>query len=364
MGVAENIIDVPRGLDGVVVDTTHISNVDGIAGELSYRGVGVDELVEQSFSEVATLVSLGRVDTELAALLDAGVALSDADRNLIDAVSSSLHPMHVLQGVLPLLDTGGPFDQHSEQGIAFNLAAKIPEVLALQFSRETGRHMGPVSNQTYNGRFLDWIDAPRDDVSRRSFEIMQILQMEHSFNASAYAARVVASTLAPIQNTLAAGIGTLHGVLHGGADQAALETADRVGTPQRAADFVDACISNGDKVMGMGHREYRVVDPRAKYAKRLAREVTENTPHYQTFLTLEAIEARFTERMAEKNKSLYANIEFYKGVIFRVLGLPTHYFTAMFAMARVYGYIAHVLESRIDNRLIRPAARYVPAGDG
>ena len=298
------------------------------------------------------LVATGHGDASLAALRDAGVTLTSDELVLARSVDASFHPMHLLQGLLPLLNTDGPFNHLSELGIALNLAAKVPQVLALHLARETGAALGEVTQSDINGRFLDWVNALADEPCRRAFNIMQILQMERSFNASAYAPRVVASTLAPIQNALAAGVGTLHGILHGG--------ADRVGSASQAEEFVNRCILDGDKVMGMGHREYRVVDPRAKYAKALAKQVTMNTPHHETYLTLEAIEARFGERMAEKGKSLHANIELYKGLIFRVLGLPNHYFTSMFAMARLYGYTAHVIESRIDNRLIRPSARYVP----
>lgn len=354
------LLDVPRGLDGVVVDTTSISDVDGQAGTLSYRGVSVDELVDQPFSQVAIRLIFGEDRCDLAATLDMEHTLTAADRHLLDSVDPGLHPMHVLQGVFPLLSPVGRFDEATDVGVGLNLAAKIPEILAYHLCRERGSQPGEARHADLNLRFLDRIGAPQAPALRRAFSTMQILQLEHSFNASAFAARVVASTLAPIQNALAAGIGTLHGVLHGGADQAALETADSVGSPDRARAFVDECLKNKQKVMGMGHREYRVVDPRAKYAKALAAEVTAGTEHAVTYQILEAIEARFTERMAEKGKPLYANIEFYKGLIFRVLGLPTHYFTAMFAMARVYGYIAHVIESRQDNRLIRPAARYIP----
>jgi citrate synthase len=162
-----------------------------------------------------------------------------------------------------------------------------------------------------------------------------------------------------VENALSAAFGTLHGVLHGGADQAALETAERVGAPERAAAFVDDCLETGAKVMGMCHREYRVLDPRARYLKALAADLCRDTPHEVTYRTLVAIEDRFTERMAEKGKALYANLEFYKGVIYRTLGLPTRFFTANFAMARVWGYLAHFTESRADNRLVRPRALYV-----
>ncbi|NJN50472.1 MAG: hypothetical protein HC809_00400 [Gammaproteobacteria bacterium] len=170
---------------------------------------------------------------------------------------------------------------------------------------------------------------------------------------------MVASTLAPVENVLAAAFAALHGRLHGGADEAALEAARLVGSPGAAAGFVDDCLEHGTKVMGMGHREYRVLDPRARYVKSFARELAAGTDLANTTATLEAIEARFCERMRAKGKHLHANLEFYKGIVYSAVGLPSDFFTPAFAMARVFGYLAHFMESRHDNRIMRPAARYV-----
>jgi citrate synthase len=135
--------------------------------------------------------------------------------------------------------------------------------------------------------------------------------------------------------------------------------AIEVGDPARAAEFVDECLASGRKIMGMGHREYRVLDPRARFVKALAAKIAKGTSLEPLYATLEAIEARISERMAERGTALHANLEFYKGIVYRAAGLPTDYFTAAFAMARVYGYLAHFIESRINNRLIRPAAKYI-----
>jgi citrate synthase len=264
--------------------------------------------------------------------------------------------MHVLQGLTPLLDPSDAFAAHGEAAQGFAVAAKLPALIATHFKRASVAHVkagDPIA------QFLAQIEAPERADARRAFEVAQILQLEHSFNAGTFTARVVASTLAPVENALAAAFGALHGVLHGAADQAALETAERVGSPERAAAFVDQCLANGEKVMGMGHREYKVVDPRAVHLKGLAGRLAAGTEHENTYRTLEAIEARFSERMAEKGKDLYANVEFYKGVVFRVLGLPPRFFTALFGMSRVFGYLAHFTECRQENRLVRPQAHYV-----
>jgi citrate synthase len=254
------------------------------------------------------------------------------------------------------------FERFGDAAAGFRVAAKLPALIAGLLQLRAGKPMidYPIDEPDFNTRFLIQAGATEpSDLLRQAFNVTQILQIEHSFNASTFAARVIASTLADVQNSLAGGFAALHGPLHGGADQAALEMADEVGDPATAAAFVDRCLADGRKIMGMGHREYKVLDPRAKFVKDLARDLSSGTEQQATFATLEAIEARFRERMLEKGKSLYANLEFYKGVVYRAAGLPAEFFTATFAMARVFGYLAHFMESRVDNRLIRPAARYI-----
>ncbi|TDJ35997.1 MAG: hypothetical protein E2O61_08105 [Gammaproteobacteria bacterium] len=347
---------IMKGLEGVVVDTTTISLVDGKAGKLSYRGYDIDELIDLPFGHVASLVVNGTLDSVLEERLLKVAQLSPRETDLLLSLPEETHPMHVLQGMAPLLDHPDEFADYGEAAQGLVIAAKVPELIATHLARKP---LIMSETPTLVGRFLEYVRAPEVESARRAFEAVQVLQIEHSFNAGTFAARSVASTLAPIENCIAAAFGTLHGVLHGGADQAALEVADNVGTPERAAPFVDECLATKTKVMGMGHREYKVLDPRARHIKRFAEALTRDTEHERTFRTLVAIEARFTERMAAQGKSLYANLEFYKGVVYRALGLPTRFFTSCFAMARVYGYIAHFIESREDNRIIRPAAHYV-----
>ena len=349
---------VARGLDGVVVDNTEVSLVDGEAGVLAYRGRHIDTLVERPFDEAASLVATGSIRPDFGAALAASAELSARETELILGLPRSLHPMHLLQGITPLLDATDDFDEFGTAAQGFAVAAKLPAIIATHRRGEPAQLPAHGCIDSHSDRFLALIGAPLDAATRRAFSVTQILQLEHSFNASSFAARVTASTLAPVQNALSTGFGTLHGPLHGGADQAALETAEAVGSPAHAAAFVDECLANGTKVMGMGHREYKVLDPRARHIKAVAEEISRGTPHAITYQTLVAIEAQFRRRMAERNKQLHANVEFYKGIVYRVLGLTPEYFTAGFALARVFGYLAHFLESRRDNRLIRPAARY------
>ena len=197
------------------------------------------------------------------------------------------------------------------------------------------------------------------EEQRRMLDAAQILQIEHSFNSGTFAGRVCAGTLAPIQSCVSASIGTLFGELHGGADQAALEMAMEIGSPDRAEAYVKDCLANKVKIMGMGHREYRTLDPRARILKPMAMELCQDPESRNLLDTLMAVEQVCQREFAGRGREIWANVEFYKGAVFHSLGIPTHYFTAMFAMARVYGYVAHFLEFRQDSCLIRPRARYI-----
>ena len=220
---------------------------------------------------------------------------------------------------------------------------------------------GKLFHENFLNMFHGTIPTPEQ---RRMLDAAQILQMEHSFNAGTFAGRVCASTLAPIQSSIAASIGTLFGRLHGGADQAALEMAMEIGSPDKAEAYVRDCLAKKVKIMGMGHREYRTVDPRARLLKPMAMEMCQDEDSSRLLATLVAVEEACQREFADKGKEIWANVEFYKGAVFHSLGIPTQYFTAMFAMARVYGYIAHFLEFSRDSRLIRPRAHYIGPGIG
>jgi citrate synthase len=158
---------------------------------------------------------------------------------------------------------------------------------------------------------------------------------------------------------LSAAIGALFGRLHGGADEAALNDAKAVGSPDQAAAFIDQLLARKGKLMGMGHREYRLLDPRAAILKPLAEELCRGTEHELTYQTLAALEREFNDRMLAKGKAVWANLEFYKGPVYEALGIPAHFFTATFALSRAIGWLAHFVESRVDNRIIRPRAEYI-----
>ena len=354
-------------LAGIVVGETGISDVQGEAGKLSYRGIDITELVEQPFPRVVWLVVAGRwpsaaEEQRLAEFMLTQSRLTDAERALLEQVPRGLHPMLALQGIVPLLqlpetETLG-LGRDAEQGLF--IAARLSSLIAGYYRLSRGEEvLDPREGHSFHQDFLYRLHgtAPSaEDV--RMLDAAQVLQMEHSFNAGTFAGRVCASTLAPIQSVISASIGTLFGRLHGGADQAALEMAMQIGSPDNARSYVTECLQNKVKIMGMGHREYRTVDPRAKILKPMAQALCQDPESRKLLDTLVAVEAACQEAFAAQGKEIWANVEFYKGAVFHSLGIPSHFFTAMFAMARVYGYVAHFLEFSQDSRLIRPRAVY------
>ena len=359
--MTETTASINSGLEGVVVAATAISNVQGKKGDLSYRGQSIDHWVQQDFATVAAAVidwpNLA-IDEDLPALLYKWGELTPQESKTVLA-HIDLHPMALVQGLVPLLSmppTKGSARQiEALSGLA--IAARLPHIVATMIARKPVQYP---QEQDYAGRFLKMLGHQNPThLECQALSVTQILQLEHSLNAGTFAARVTASTQASLSASISSALGALSGVLHGGADQAAMEMADQVGSADAAEAFVQAKLEASEKIMGMGHREYKVVDPRSIHVKRLAEELVRGTPHETTYQTLEAVEAAFASVMAERGKPLHANLEFYKGCVYRALGIPDKAFTAVFAMARVFGYIAHVLESRENARIIRPAALYL-----
>lgn len=358
-----------RDLAGIEVGETQISDVRGEEGLLSYRGHPIESLADKPFWQVVWLVVFGawpdRVQEQaLREYMGFHSRLLPAELALLQALPKGLHPMLVLQGLVPLLmpDKRGPMvagvDAVALAGL--QIAAKLPSLVAAWRRLELGHAPLPANPDLgFHENFLLMCNGRAPDAEQvRVLDTTQILQMEHSYNAGTFAGRVCASTLAPIQSSISASIGTLFGVLHGGADQAALEMAQAIGTPDKAAAYVADCLARKVKIMGMGHREYKVLDPRARILKPLAKALCSEGEAGRLYATLEAVEAACQQEFAQRGKQIHANVEFYKGAVFHQLGIPSHYFTAVFAMARVYGYIAHFLEFTRDSCLIRPRARY------
>jgi len=364
------VIDIKKGLEGVVVDNTATSLVDGDAGRLYYRGYTIESLVKHRFAAVAHLLVFGELPAAARLqqfeefLWEAGRLPASLGAAIEQLSALKGHPMATLQAIMPLLAIEPPattFGRSADEQEALIVAARLPTAHAMLLALRSGRTPTPYpQTRRYGERFLQLLfDRSPTAEAVDIFEQTQILQIDHSFNASTFTARVVTSTLAPPASALSAAMGSLYGPLHGAADQGALEMAEEVGDPSKAAEFVANCLATGRLVMGMGHREYRVVDPRSRIVKGLAERIAADAHHKRLIDTLKAVDEAFVAQTAHKKRSLRANLEFYKGVVYSALGLPKDFFTATFAAARVFGWSAHLVEQRKDNRIVRPAANYI-----
>ena len=363
-------VEIKKGLEGVVADTTSTSLVDGTAGRLYYRGYPIESLVRHRFAAVMHLLVFGELPDEkrTAEVEDylwlAGHLPPEVARSLRELARHGAHPMLALQAITPLLNLEPPAARlgrtpDEEEGLV--IAARLPAAIALVHAAIEDRveHPYPESRR-YGERYLQLLHGRKPaEAAVEALEVMQVLQLDHGFNASTFTARVVTSTLAPASSALAAAMGALYGPLHGAADQGALEMALEVGDPSGAEAFVANCLATGRLVLGMGHREYRVVDPRAKIIKAMAQRIAVQPDHRNLLNTLTAVETAFITRTSAKARTLRANMEFYKGVLCLALGIDKEFFTATFAASRMFGWVAHIVEQRQDNRLIRPTAHYI-----
>ena len=185
-----------------------------------------------------------------------------------------------------------------------------------------------------------------------------VLHAEHGFNASTFTARVVASTMSTCYCSISAAIGALYGSLHGGANEKVMDMVRAIGTRENVRPWLEAALARKEKVMGMGHREYRAKDPRSYIMERYLKELSERTGDTLYYDILKEVEKVFREKMEEKGKPIYPNVDFFSGAVYTMLGVPTVLFTPVFAIARVSGWLAHILEQRLDNRIYRPKSLY------
>jgi len=364
------LIDAPPGLEGVVVADTTVGDVRGDEGFFHYRGYSAPVLARaQPLEAVWHLVQRGRLpdDAELRAFTEEAAAMRRLDPIVLHALPAIAMPGTPMSAVRTALSLAGqdarPWldltpDARASQ--AMRLTAIMPSLVAAVWRVRNGQ--APVPSQAGLGVAADYLQmisgAVPTPVAAQAVERYLLLTIDHGFNASTFATRVVTSTGADLTAAAVAGIAGLSGPLHGGARSRVVEMLADIGTPERARPWVERALAAGHRIMGFGHRVYRTEDPRSAALKETA--MTLGGPIVELALEVERVALEILDQRYPERR-LRTNVEFYAGVVLHEIGLPAELFSPTFAVSRMIGWMAHALEQMNGNRILRPASRYVGA---
>lgn len=360
--------DFMPGLAGVPAARSAVSDVDGHVGILEYRGIRIEALCERSsFLETAWLLLFGRLPTQeqLTRFTEDVTCHRRIKYRIVDLIKclpEQGHPMDALQAAVAALGMFYPGrnvkDVENNYWSAVRLIAKMPTIVAAHARLRKGDdYIPPRDDLSFSENFLYMLsEAVPPKIWVETLEVCLILHAEHTMNASTFTGLVTASTLADPYTVVASSIGALKGPLHGGANEEVVEMLREIGTPGRVRSYVEQKVQAKHKLMGFGHRVYKVKDPRAtilqKICERLFKE-TGTSPLYDVALEVERVAAD-----SLGSKGIYPNVDFYSGILYDKMGIELEFFTPIFAMARVAGWLAHWFEQLKENKLYRPEQIY------
>ena len=358
------------GLEGIIAAKSRLSAVNGGAGELIYCGYNIDELAGQvSFEEVIHLLHHDHLPnrTELNELRTTLAGFRELPQGIIDLIQSlpsDAAPMNAIRTVVSALgcfDTTAEDDtMYAQRRKALRLIAQIPVATAYFHLARQGNPLptsDPDLGEAANFLYLINGEKPSEDTVK-TMDLCYVLHADHGMNASTFSSRVTIATLSDMYSAICSAIGTLKGPLHGGANEGVIRMLQEIGSLDAVDAFVADCLAQKKKIMGIGHRVYKVLDPRAPHLKNMAQKLSSELGEPKWI--------QMSDRIAEimlKEKGLHANVDFYSATVYYSMGIPIDLFTPIFAISRTAGWTAQVLEQLSDNRLIRPQSEYVgPVG--
>lgn len=361
-------VEFKPGLEGVPATQSSISYVDGQKGILEYRGINIEELAKKSsFLETSYLLIWGRLPDkeELESFEDEILhnrRIKYRIRDMMKCFPETGHPMDALQtsaAALGLFYSRRALDNQEYIRIAVvKLLANIPTmVAAFELMRKGNDPIKPRDDLDYAANFLYMLNEKEPDpLAAKVFDVCLTLHAEHTINASTFSAMVTASTLTDPYGVIASAVGTLAGPLHGGANEDVISMLSKIGTVENVRPYLEKCFETKAKIMGFGHRVYKVKDPRATILQRLVVELFEKFGYDKYYEIALEIEKVVEEKLG--HKGVYPNVDFYSGLVYRKLGIPSDLFTPVFAIARVAGWLAHWKEQLEANRIFRPTQIY------
>ncbi len=365
---------ISPGLENVPVAESAVSYIDGKRAQLEYRGIAVETLAkESSFEETTFLLLEGRLPSQKELVefdqnLRSRRKLKVKVLDLMKCLPEGGQPMGILQGMVALLSSFYPTkpvgsNPKENWDAVLRIIAGIPTIIAAYHRIRQGHQpLDPREDLDHAGNFY-WMlfeKVPTPAV-RKVLDACFILHAEHTMNASTFSARVVGSTLADPYAVISAAIGTLSGPLHGGANEEVLPILEEIGGPEKARSWLEKAVATKRKIMGFGHRVYKVKDPRATVLQELAEHVFVESSRPKSYET--AVEMERAAAGILGPKGIYPNVDFYSGIVYQALGIPIDLFTPIFALARSAGWLAHWCEQISKNRIYRPEQVFVGVED-
>lgn len=355
MEQTKTAIEVPKGLVGVIVDTSSICSVDDSTG-LVYRGYNAVELGQKvPFEKAAYLMVYGKLpdDNELASFsstLTSKSALGPEAAKVIASLPKDIAVMDAIRTVISMVPTTGKDNAE----VLVELAAKFPRIISDSYRVKQGLPPLPDIQGTYAERVIYFLTGKEDKEGAKYLEKLLVMYIDHEFNASTWALRCTASTLADPKCALTTAISTLKGPLHGGANQEVITYTTTIKSKEDAEKWVDDKLAKKEKVMGFGHRVYKTSDPRAQFIKGELKTLATSKNQMQVWEAADSIEQVVWAKIQKP-----ANVDFYAALYMNMLGIDNSLFTPVFALSRVFGWTAHYLEQVANNKLIRPDAKYI-----